>query len=335
MTLSLRQLEGKYEVLHKIQEGGMGAVYKVRHLLLDQVRVVKVIRAQFANDESLQRRFRHEAKTAIRLRHTNLVELYDFVFDDADGTSFMVMEFIDGVTVEEVLARQGALPAGLVVEVARQCLDALAYLHGMGLLHRDVSPDNLMLTWGLGGRPRVKLIDLGIVKHVVATTGVTRTGSFVGKIRYASPEAFAGADVRPDERADLYSLGVVLYEALTGVHPIGGHGFNEIATAHMFKPPLPFEQSDPEGRVPLGLQRVVLKALEKAPDGRFADAEVMRAALLPFAAETAELERLFERALDAAAAPGSAPDAGPAAAAPGPAPLRPEIAVPLPAVAPA
>lgn len=300
MTLPLRQLEGKYEVLHKIKEGGMGAVYKVRHLLLEEVRVVKVIRPQFAGDEALQHRFLKEAKTAIRLRHPNIAQLYDFVFDEDDGTSFMVMEFIDGVTLEELVQRHGALECGLAVEAACQSLDALAYLHHQGFIHRDISPDNLMLGRRFDSSPQVKLIDLGIVKHLEAEgpTQATQAGTFLGKVRYSSPEAFAGADVTTDPRADLYSFGVVLYELLTGVCPVVGDSFSQIASAHLFQPPLPFERTDPQGRVASGLRRVVLKALEKVPADRFASAEEMKVELAPFTAEAPEVERELSKILE-------------------------------------
>ena len=166
-TLPLSQIEGKYEILEKIREGGMGAIYKVRHRLLDEIRVVKVMRPQIADSEDQQRRFLREARAAIRLRHPNIAQLYDFAVE-ADGIAYMVMEFIDGVTLQEMLAKNGPPPLDLTLEIARQSLEALGYLHAHGYVHRDVSPDNLMLTQDVDGQPQVKLIDLGIAKDLAA-----------------------------------------------------------------------------------------------------------------------------------------------------------------------
>ncbi|HEV7519168.1 MAG TPA: serine/threonine-protein kinase, partial [Thermoanaerobaculia bacterium] len=191
----LQRIEGKYEILSKLKEGGMGAIYKVRHRLLDEVRVVKLMRPQLLENADLQARFVREARFAIKLRHPNVAQIYDFTVDEEDGTAFIVMEFIDGLTLEEVLAAHGPPPLGLTLEIAQQSLRALGYLHGKGFIHRDISPDNLILTAGADGEPLVKLIDLGIAKAVEAGgQGLTQTGTFLGKVRYASPEQFGTED---------------------------------------------------------------------------------------------------------------------------------------------
>src|SRR5436305_6346282 len=202
-------LEGKYAVLAKLSEGGMGAVYKVRHLLLDEVRVVKVILPHLGPTPELSDRFLREARAASRLRHPNIAQILDFTVD-REGRELLVLEFIDGLTLKEVLERTGPPPLGLSVEVARQSLAALGYLHRRGFVHRDVSPDNLMLTRDADGRPLVKLIDLGIAKAVVRDLddSLTSTGVFLGKPRYASPEQLDGGET--DARSDLYSFGIVL-----------------------------------------------------------------------------------------------------------------------------
>jgi len=264
-------IEGKYEILEKLREGGMGAIYKVRHRLLDEIRVVKVIRSAVAGHPDAGERFLREARSAIRLRHPNIAALHDFAIAD-DGNAYIVMEFIDGANLQEILDRHGRPPLALTLEIARQSLRALGYLHRQRIVHRDVAPDNLMLTRDVDGRALVKLIDLGIAKAFEeAAAGLTSTGVFLGKPRYASPEQFGGTGT--DARSDLYSFGIVLYELLTGRCPILGSDPPSYLAGHLLRPPVGFAESDPEGRVPPALREIVLRSLAKRPEERFADAE--------------------------------------------------------------
>jgi len=269
LALLSEQIDGKYEILEKMREGGMGAIYKVRHRLLDEVRVVKVIRSQDPTGEAAER-FLREARVAIKLRHPNIAALHDFAVGD-DGNGFIVMEFIDGWNLLELLKGYGPPPIPLTLEIARQSLKALGYLHRHKIVHRDVSPDNLMLTRDVDGHPLVKLIDLGIAKALEGSGGVTTTGVFLGKPRYGSPERFSGEGC--DERSDLYSFGVVLYELLTGRPPITGNDATSFMAGHLFRPPVDFAETDPQGRVPADLREIVLKSLAKKPDERIASAE--------------------------------------------------------------
>jgi len=267
-------IEGKYEILGKIREGGMGSIYKVCHKLLDEVRVVKVMRPEMIGDEELQRRFVEEAKTATRLKHPHICTIHDFALDD-DGTAYLVMEFIEGINLADLMLSGHPPNLSLSLEIAHQALLALAYLHRKSIVHRDVAPDNLMLTHDEDGRPHVKLIDLGIAKAVDRDHRMTSTGVFLGKLKYASPELFGSLlpGEKIDGRSDIYSLGVVLYELLTGVRPISGDAPAELLRGHLFAPPKPFEETDPEGRVPPEVRAVILKALEKKREDRFASAE--------------------------------------------------------------
>jgi serine/threonine-protein kinase len=271
LALLNEQIDGKYEILGKLREGGMGAIYKVRHRLLDEVRVVKVIRSQQADavGEAADR-FLAEARSAIKLRHPNVAVLHDFAVT-GDGQAFIVMEYIDGWNLLEVLSGFGPPPISLTLEIARQSLKALGYLHRHKIVHRDVSPDNLMLTRDVDGHPLVKLIDLGIAKSLGGQSGLTTTGVFLGKPRYGSPERFGGGAW--DERSDLYSFGVVLYELLTGRAPVTGSEPAALMAGHLFRPPLDFAETDPQGRVPLELRAVALQALAKKPEDRIASAE--------------------------------------------------------------
>jgi TonB family protein len=271
LALLNEQIDGKYEILGKLREGGMGAIYKVRHRLLDEVRVVKVIRSQQADavGEAADR-FLAEARSAIKLRHPNVAVLHDFAVT-GDGQAFIVMEYIDGWNLLEVLSGFGPPPISLTLEIARQSLKALGYLHRHKIVHRDVSPDNLMLTRDVDGHPLVKLIDLGIAKSLGGASGLTTTGVFLGKPRYGSPERFGGGAW--DERSDLYSFGVVLYELLTGRAPVTGSEPAALMAGHLFRPPLDFAETDPHGRVPPELREVALQALAKKPEDRIASAE--------------------------------------------------------------
>lgn len=284
MSLLLPDIEDKYEVLHKLGEGGMGAVYKVRHRLLDELRVIKVIQPQHAQRPNLRERFRREAQAAIRLRHPNIAQVHDFSIDE-QGTAYTVMEFIEGLTLKQLLAHGDPPAVSLAVEVAMQALGALGYLHQQGYLHRDISPDNLMLSRNFDGSLHVKLIDLGLAKRLAGDLDLTSSGMFMGKVRYASPEQFSRASTEPDARSDLYSFSVVLYELLTGQCPIEGSSFEEIVASHLIRPVPDLAVTDLGRRVPLGLRQVVMETLAKDPAERVATAAELAAALAPFREE--------------------------------------------------
>jgi serine/threonine protein kinase len=298
MATAFEPLEGKYEILEKIREGGMGSVYKVRHRLLDELRVVKVMRPQLAEDEVLRERFLREAKLAIRLHHQNLAQIYDFTIDES-GYAYLVMEFIDGFNLQEVIKVLGRPALGVMLEIADQSLDAISYLHRKRIIHRDISPDNLLVTRDEDRNLKVKLIDLGIAKDREVEDSLTSAGTFLGKVRYSSPEHFRtheGAQV--GVRSDLYSFGVVLYEMLTGTYPIRGSSVASLISGHLMHPPIDFGESDANGAVPDGLRKIVMRALAKQADERFATAADFRAALAPFRnqcpIEDEQLQAVFE-----------------------------------------
>lgn len=264
------QLTGKYKILEKLHEGGMGAIYKVEHQLLEAVRVIKMIRPQLASDAKFRRRFLEEARGATQLDHPNIAKLHDFSISE-DGTTWIVMEYIPGLSLKEIVQGLGPPDLSLTLEIARQTLRALGFLHRKGWVHRDISPDNIMLTEDVDHAPQVKLIDLGIAKKVAGNKDLTSAGYFFAKMRYSSPEHYkeSGAEAR----SDLYSFGLVLYELLTGKTAIIGNDPHLLMRAHLENPPRSFDETDPEGRVPESLRAAVLRALAKDPEDRFATGE--------------------------------------------------------------
>jgi eukaryotic-like serine/threonine-protein kinase len=273
-TLS-SEIESTYEVLQRMG-GGMGAVYKVRHRLFGEIRIIKVMQAAPAANQDLKNHFSVEGKRGRQLKHRNIAEVLDYQIG-SNGNPHLIMEYIDGVNLRDELARRGGpLDPATVRTIGVQTLAALGYLHGRSLIHRDISPENLMITRDTEGSLLVKLIDLGIATSLEDAATLTRAGDFMGKISYASPEQFGGV---VDARSDIYSLGVVLYELLTAAKPITGTNTAECIAAHCRTPPQPFSETDPQGHVSEAFRRVVLKALEKRPEDRYQTAAEFAAGL--------------------------------------------------------
>ena len=269
---------GTYEVLEKLREGGMGAVYRVRHLLLDEPRVIKVLRTAAGDDPHARERFLREAQIARRLSHRNVVVLHD-LGAARPGTYYMVLELVDGPSLADVLETGRLLPVGVLLDVAAQALDGLAYLHAAGIVHRDVSPENVMVAEE-AGRPVAKIIDLGVAKRP-DEEGLTTTGIFVGKLRYASPEQLGALPKGEaiDGRSDVYSMGCVLYHLLTGSPAYLAETPQAWVRQHVLERPRPFATTDRTTRVPEPVRHAVLRALAKDRAARFADAAELAATL--------------------------------------------------------
>ncbi|MEM7356630.1 MAG: serine/threonine-protein kinase, partial [Acidobacteriota bacterium] len=182
MSGSHPKVPGKYEILEKIHQGGMGDIYRVRHRLLEIERVIKMIRPQLASEDKFRRRFLEEARGATQLDHPNVAKLHDFSVSE-DGTTWMVMEYIPGLSLKEMLLELGPPDLALTLEIGRQCLRALGFLHRKGWVHRDISPDNIMLAEDVDHQPLVKLIDLGIAKKVTGGVDLTSADHFFAKMR--------------------------------------------------------------------------------------------------------------------------------------------------------
>ena len=293
-------IDGKYTILAKLREGGMGAIYKVHHNFLDETRVIKLMKPSVIEDPDLQKRFVQEAKMVTKFKHPNIAAVYDFAVDD-DLTAYIVMEYIEGLNLAELSRGLHLMSVPLTIEVIRQSLLALSYLHRKNILHRDISPDNIMLMIE-DERPWAKLIDLGIAKALDAADGMTKTGFFLGKLKYASPEQLGSlqGDEKMDIRSDLYSLGVAMYELLTGKLPFATGNAQQLVAGHLFQPPAPFEETDPSGRVPQELRALVMKTLSKSRNDRPATADDFLRDLLNIQDEMAaqiepeEIQRITE-----------------------------------------
>jgi len=288
--------EGKYEVLARLGGGGMGETYLVRHRHLEQARVVKVMRAELIADADLRARFLREARIASRIEHPRIARLHDFEVA-ADGTAFLVLEHVPGYSLAE-LAKLGPLPAPAVGEIGRVLVEALAYLHEAGYLHRDVAPDNVMAFVDERGRAGVKLIDLGIAKALVPTTQIegTRGDAFIGKPLYASPEQIRTETLT--SASDYYSLGAMLYELATAVFPYRYSNLASLVSAHLHTAPIAFAESDPSSRVPDLLRSTILRLLDKDATRRLDSPVALAAAFDTVAGDdgAAELARRVREA---------------------------------------
>jgi serine/threonine-protein kinase len=276
-------LRGKYEILGKLGAGGMAAVYRARHLAFSEVRAIKVVNNRLADDEEFLRRFRNEAVVARRLQHPNAVRVDDLDMTE-DGRPFIVMEFVEGQNLREVIRQQGPLSLRRSVVIARQVAAALAAAHDLGIVHRDIKPDNILLA-GSGDTETAKVLDFGIAKMRESALGdsgavATRTGMVVGTPQYISPEQAMGRrGSEIDGRADLYSLGVVLYEMVTGRLPFESDTAMGIILHHLQTPPPEPREVRPDLGIPDALSGVLMQALQKDPGRRFASATAMATAL--------------------------------------------------------
>jgi serine/threonine protein kinase len=276
-------LRGKYEILGKLGAGGMAAVYRARHLAFGEVRAIKVVNNRLADDEDFLRRFRNEAVVARRLQHPNAVRVDDLDMTE-DGRPFIVMEYVEGQNLREVVRHQGALSLRRSVVIARQVAAALAAAHDLGIVHRDIKPDNILLA-GSGDTETAKVLDFGIAKMRESALGdsgavATRTGMVVGTPQYISPEQAMGRrGSEIDGRADLYSLGVVLYEMVTGRLPFESDTAMGIILHHLQTPPPEPREVRPDLGIPDSLSGVLMQALQKDPNRRFGSATAMANAL--------------------------------------------------------
>jgi serine/threonine-protein kinase len=274
--------DGRYRILRRLGAGGMANVYLAEDAELGRRVAIKILNERYANDDLFVERFRREAKSAAALSHPNIVSIYDR--GEAEGTYYIAMEVIEGRSLKESIRMSGRLRPAQAIAYARQILAALRFAHRNGIVHRDIKPHNILI----GPEERLKVTDFGIAR--AGASQMTEAGSIMGTAQYLSPEQARGGDVAPP--SDLYSVGVVLYEMLTGEVPFVGDSPVEIAMKHVNDPPRPPSARAPG--IPADLDRIVLRSLAKNPAERYQTAEEMDSDLarieagLPVARETAE-----------------------------------------------
>ncbi|MBS4008294.1 MAG: protein kinase [Clostridium sp.] len=254
----------RYQVVEKIGDGGTAFVFKGMDNLLNRHVTVKVLRPEYVSDLDFVRRFRREAQAAASLSHPNIVSIYDV--GEEDGIRYIVMEYIQGQSLKELIDDLGRLPIRMAVDYACQIAHALSKAHKHGIIHRDIKPHNILI----GEDGRLKVTDFGIAQAVTAST-VTYSDAFLGSVHYFSPEQASGGQT--DEKSDIYSLGIVLYEMMTGKVPYSGDSPVSVALKHIQEPfPKPREIN---AQIPLPVERIIRKAVEKNPENRYVSAREM------------------------------------------------------------
>jgi serine/threonine protein kinase len=262
-------LGGRYLVESELGRGGMATVFKGTDTVLGRPVAVKVLSPQYAGDANFVTRFRREAQSAARLNHPNLVSVYDTGTDE--GIHFIVMEFVDAKTLADYLAGGGRIMPERAIEIAEAVCDALSMAHAHGIIHRDIKPANIMITQ----KGDVKVTDFGIARVISGADTLAQTAAVLGTASYLSPEQAQSQSV--DQRSDIYSLGVVLYEMVTGRPPFSGDSPVMVASKHVLEQPTPPSKLNSD--VSPALEAVIMKALSKNPDNRYSDADEMRADL--------------------------------------------------------
>ena len=263
-------LDRRYRIVELVGTGGMAQVYKAINMSNRRPVAVKMLKEEYKNDAEFLRRFSREASAILNLSHENIVRAYGV--GTHDGMPYLVMEYVEGHTLKDLIEKNGALPVRTSIGITCQILDALSAAHAHGIIHRDVKPQNVIVT----DKGRVKLADFGIAREVKATT-MTFTGQKVlGSVHYISPEQAKGTTAQ--EESDLYSVGVCLYEMLTGTVPFKADTAVSVALMHLQDKPVPPIEKKPD--LPKALNDIVLKALEKEPENRYRTAREMRTDLV-------------------------------------------------------
>ncbi|GBE58109.1 serine/threonine-protein kinase PrkC [bacterium BMS3Abin01] len=299
-------IDNRYEIIRRLGSGGMADVFLARDTHLGREVAIKILYQRYADDDEFVARFRREAQSAAGLNHPHIVSIYDR--GEADGSYYIAMEYLEGRSLKQVISERGTLAPAPAIDISEQILQALQFAHENNVIHRDIKPHNIIIN----GRDQVKVTDFGIARAGSAAR-MTETGSIIGTAQYLSPEQAKGLAV--EQGSDLYSLGIVLYEMLTGRVPFEGENPVAIALKHLSDVPVPPQALNPE--IPDNLNAVVMKALAKDPANRYRHAEEFMADLercrrdLPVAAalpddDTARTEIIAPAAAAAAMGAGAA-----------------------------
>jgi eukaryotic-like serine/threonine-protein kinase len=271
----LSELPEQYELLRKLNEGGMGSIFEARNRYTGSRAAIKVLRLASARNRKAVQRFVFEAKSAGALKHPHICQVYDFGITKS-GMPYLIMDWIDGISLQEKVKQAGTLSANEAVPIFQQVALALAYAHKNKVVHRDIKPENIMLSQNESGRIEVRIVDFGIAKTLsdaengTETLGLTKTGMVMGTPLYMSPEQVTLAKV--DARTDIYSLGCVMYFTLTGSTPFYGETVIDIFTKHVSDAPPEFSRAL---KIPNDLRMITLKAMEKDPEDRYPSMELL------------------------------------------------------------
>jgi serine/threonine-protein kinase len=268
---------GQYLLKERLGQGGMGEVYLAEHLLLRRPCAIKLIRSERVGDPRVTTRFEREVQATATLTHTNTVQIFDYGHAE-DGTFYYVMEYLPGLTLEQLVKRHGPLPPARAIHFLRQVCGALREAHAIGLIHRDIKPSNVMVCERGGRHDTAKLLDFGLVLPCGNQDGekLTQEGAIPGTPAYMSPEQ-ADGQRQLDSRSDIYSVGALAYFLLTGEPPFAGRSAIKMLGAHLYESPAPLTHCRPD--VPAGLEAIVLRCLAKDPATRFPDAQSLETAL--------------------------------------------------------
>jgi eukaryotic-like serine/threonine-protein kinase len=280
-------LGGRYEILERVGGGGMALVYKGQDLLLNRKVAVKILRQQYVHDEEFIRRFRREAQSAASLSHPNVVSIYDV--GQEDEIHYIVMEYIEGITLNDLIKQRAPMQVEEAINIASQICDALDHAHHNGIIHRDIKPHNILI----GRNGRVKVTDFGIAR-AASSSSITQTGSVIGSVHYFSPEHAKGTQA--GEMSDLYSLGIVLYQMLTGKLPFSGESPISVALKHLQENVEAPRSVNP--LIPQSVENLILKSMRKRPEERYQAAKEMmkdlETCLLPERRNEAKLQQLTQ-----------------------------------------
>ncbi|MBS1990842.1 MAG: protein kinase [Cyanobacteria bacterium SZAS LIN-3] len=277
-----------YQILSVLGRGGMSVVYKAKHKLMDRIVAIKVLHGDV--DQTGTERFKHEAQTASALNHPNIVSVYEFGF--IDGHAFLVMDCLEGENLNEILQKDVRIPVERAINIFRQACLGLDHAHKKGVVHRDLKPGNLCIIQGEGGNEIVKIVDFGIAKLMPETgkdqTRLTQTGEVFGSPLYMSPEQCLARPI--DLRSDIYSLGCLMYECLTGSVPIEGDTAYETMTMHVHKAPESFAKKAPDLHINPSIEAIVFRCLEKKPEDRYQSCAELMADLPTIKAESGSMK---------------------------------------------
>ncbi|GAB4208581.1 MAG: hypothetical protein OHK0013_27170 [Sandaracinaceae bacterium] len=271
-----RTVDGRYRIEAVLGEGGMGLVYRARHAVLNKPLAIKVLRPEVSRDAEVMSRFQQEAQSASAIGNHHIIDISDFGVLP-DGSTYFVMEFLDGVPLTKAIEETHPMPAARVIHIAKQLCDGLGAAHERNIVHRDLKPDNVYLIRRGNDTDFVKVLDFGIAKVGGSSSKLTKAGQVFGTPHYMSPEPCSGAVV--DQRTDIYALGVMLYEMTSGRVPFDADNLMGILTKHLYEQPIPPRELPPPVDVPPGLEAIIMKCLAKSADARYQSMAELRADL--------------------------------------------------------